>query len=58
MAFDADTGRLTPRFPRVPGFTSGGSCRTGLLQAQIQKTAGQFAGVRRVQIRPETLFQP
>ena len=56
--FDKDSGRLSVYFTQVPGFTSGGSCRTGLLYAQIQKTAGQFAGVSRVLIRPETLFQP
>lgn len=56
--FDKDSGRLSVYFTQVPGFTSGGSCRTGLLYAQIQKTAGQFAGVRQVLIRPETLFQP
>jgi len=56
--FDKDSGRLSIYFTRVPGFTSGGSCRTGLLHAQIKKTAGQFAGVSRVLIRPETLFQP
>ena len=56
--FNESTGCLTLWFTPVPGFTTGGSCRTGLLSAQIRKTAANLAGVRDVQIRPETLFQP
>lgn len=38
--------------------TVGGSCRTGILQAQIQKTAKQFQNVKEVRFLPEDLFQP
>ncbi|MEN9649511.1 MAG: hypothetical protein RL094_478 [Candidatus Parcubacteria bacterium] len=38
--------------------TSGGSCRAGLLRAQIEKTALQFAGVQKVVFKPELVFQP
>ncbi|MFH1188784.1 MAG: GerMN domain-containing protein [bacterium] len=49
---------LTLTFTEIPGFTTGGSCRTGLLYAQIEKTALQFHEIKRVIIQPETLFQP
>ncbi len=55
---ELNDGTLTLTFPEVPGFTSGGSCRTGLLRAQIEKTAQQFPEVDSVVIQPETLFQP
>lgn len=58
VTLNAHTGQLTLSFTRVPGFTTGGSCRTGLLYAQIEKTALQFDGVREVALRPEFLFQP
>ena len=58
VALDKGTGQLTLSFTSVPGFTTGGSCRTGLLYAQIAKTALQFDGVREVALRPEFLFQP
>jgi hypothetical protein len=51
-------GILTLEFTEVPGFTSGGSCRVGLLANQIIKTAKQFEGVREVRFKPEELFQP
>jgi len=51
-------GTLTLTFTQVPGFTSGGSCRTRLLKTQIEKTAKQFPEVEDVVIKPETLFQP
>jgi hypothetical protein len=38
--------------------TSGGSCRVGILKAQIEATAKQFPEVKSVKIIPETLFQP
>ncbi len=58
LHLDQNTGLLTLAFSKVPGFTSGGSCRIRLLKAQIEKTAKQFPGVRKVDIEPETLFQP
>lgn len=58
VALDKGTGQLTLSFTSVPGFTTGGSCRTGLLYAQIEKTALQFDEVREVALRPEFLFQP
>ncbi|MGQ9477280.1 MAG: GerMN domain-containing protein [Candidatus Bipolaricaulia bacterium] len=51
-------GVLTLKFADPTGFTSGGSCRTGLLAAQIIKTAKQFPDVREVRFEPESLFQP
>lgn len=56
--FEENSGELKLTFNKVPGFTSGGSCRVGLLQAQIEKTAAQFPEVENVTIEPETLFQP
>jgi len=38
--------------------TSGGSCRSGILWLQIEKTAKQFTGIEDVQFQPEDLFQP
>lgn len=49
-------GVLTLRFTEVPGFTSGGSCRLGLLYLQIKKTASQFPEVSDVNIEPT--FEP
>ena len=51
-------GVLTLTFPEVAGFTTGGSCRVGLLRAQIEKTALQFDEVEGVEIMPESIFQP
>jgi len=51
-------GVLSLEFSDNSNFTSGGSCRVGLLWAQIEKTAGQFAGIKEVKFIPETLFQP
>ncbi len=45
-------------FTEVPGFTSGGSCRIGLIRAQIEKTALQFEEVKKVFILPEEILQP
>lgn len=53
-----EEGTLTLVFTEVPGFTTGGSCRVGILRAQIEKTAEQFSEVEEVIIEPETLFQP
>lgn len=49
---------LTLTFTEVPSFTSGGSCRTGLLRTQIEKTALQFAEIKYVVLLPEDIFQP
>lgn len=38
--------------------TVGGSCRVGILWAQISETAKQFATVKSVRFMPEELFQP
>lgn len=38
--------------------TSGGSCRTSVLWAQIEATAKQFPEVKKVEYYPKTLFQP
>jgi hypothetical protein len=55
---DLENSVLTLTFNEVPGFTTGGACRTDLLRAQIEKTALQFAAVSEVVIRPISLFQP
>lgn len=51
-------GLLTLEFTNPTDFTTGGSCRTGLLRAQIEKTALQFEKVKEVKFKPEDLFQP
>lgn len=38
--------------------TSGGACRTGILRAQIEKTALQFPDVKEVRILPPECLQP
>jgi len=38
--------------------TSGGACRTGILRAQIEKTAFQFPEVHEVRILPSEALQP
>lgn len=49
---------LTLEFNDPQNQTGGGSCRTGVLWAQIEATALQFAEVDQVQFIPEELFQP
>ena len=51
-------GVLTLEFNDPQNKTGGGSCRVGILRAQIQATAKQFAGVDEVRFIPEELFQP
>jgi hypothetical protein len=51
-------GVLTLTFTEVPGFTTGGACRVGLLRVQVERTALQFAEVNEVVIVPDTIFQP
>lgn len=51
-------GVLTLQFTDLPGFTTGGAARVGLLAAQIVKTAKQFPQVKKVVFEPEYLFQP
>lgn len=51
-------GVLTLEFNDPQNKTSGGSCRTGILWAQIERTARQFDGVNEVRFQPEELFQP
>lgn len=48
---------LVLTFPFIGGFTTGGSCRVGILTSQIEKTALQFPEVKRVVFEPE-VFQP
>lgn len=50
-------GILTLKFPYIPSFTTGGSCRIGLLLDQIVKTAKQFSEVDEVRFDPE-VFEP
>ena len=58
ISLDKKTGILTLDFPLIPWFTSGGSCRVGLLDASIKKTVLQFEEVQRVQYTSEEIFQP
>lgn len=52
-------GRLALTFTEVPGFTTGGSLRTGILAKGIRQTALQFEEVTDVIIEPEgNIFQP
>lgn len=53
-----NNGILTLTFDDPDYFTSGGSCRVGLMWAQIEKTALQFPGVNEVRYLPDSLFQP
>jgi hypothetical protein len=53
-----DDGTLLLEFTEVPGFTSWGSARMLILSNAIIKTAMQFAGVKKVQFMPDSLFQP
>ncbi len=53
-----EDGILTINLNEVPGFTSGGSCRVGILSSQIKKTAMQFEGVKEVIFLPDSIFQP
>lgn len=51
-------GVLSLEFTDPLNKTSGGSCRVGLLWAQIEKTAKQFPEVKQVRFIPPELFQP
>lgn len=51
-------GILTLSFSDPQGKTVGGSCRVGILWAQIERTVKQFSTVKEVRFQPDTLFQP
>jgi len=51
-------GTLVLEFTEIFGFTTGGSSRIMVMREQIEKTALQFAAVKRVEYFPESLFQP
>jgi len=51
-------GTLTLEFTEVPGFTSGGSCRVGIMMQEILKTVRQFPQVKRIVLKPDSLFEP
>lgn len=51
-------GVATLTFDDPQNKTVGGSCRTGILWAQIEATAKQFPTVKSVRFMPEELFQP
>lgn len=52
-----DSGRLTLEFTEVPGFTSGGSCQSGIVMEEILKTVRQFPEVKSIVFKPDTLFE-
>lgn len=49
---------LTLTFHDPNNQSSGGSCRTSILLAQVTATARQFEGVSEVKILPNEVFQP
>jgi hypothetical protein len=51
---------LEPRVYKIElqRHTTDGSCRVGILWAQIEATAEQFPGVNEVKFLPGELFQP
>ena len=51
-------GVATLTFNDLQNKTVGGSCRAGILWAQISETAKQFPTVKSVRFLPEELFQP
>lgn len=51
-------GQLTLEFTDPQNRTGGGSCRVGILWAQIEATAKQLPEVTSVRFIPEELFQP
>jgi hypothetical protein len=54
---DSD-GVLTVTLEDTTNATTGGSCRVGILSAQVEKTALSIEGVESVVLLPEELFQP
>jgi spore germination protein GerM len=53
-----EDGTLILEFEDSLNQTVGGACRVGILWFQIEATAKQFPGVKKVQFLPEELFQP
>lgn len=51
-------GTLILEFEDPLNKTIGGSCRVGILWFQIEETAKQFPGVKKVKFWPEDIFQP
>lgn len=51
-------GTLVLEFEDPLNKSSGGACRTALLWFQIEMTAKQFIGVKKVEFLPDYLFQP
>lgn len=51
-------GTLILEFNDPLAKTIGGACRVGILWFQIEATAKQFPGVKKVQFLPEEIFQP
>lgn len=51
-------GVLTLEFEDPLQKTIGGACRVNILWLQIENTAKQFSGVKKVKFLPEYLFQP
>lgn len=54
----SEDGTLTLTFNDENNSASGGSCRVGILDAQIRKTAMSISGVEDVVMMPEDIFQP
>ncbi|MES2135315.1 MAG: GerMN domain-containing protein [Patescibacteria group bacterium] len=53
-----EQGIATLTFNDPQNKTGGGSCRVGILWAQVEATAKQFSTVKSVHFMPEDLFQP
>lgn len=55
---DINNGIANLTFEDPYYFSSGGSCRTGLIVSMINLTAKQFGNIDRVTLTPSDLFQP
>ena len=53
-----EDGVLSLNFIDFENASSGGSCRVGIMRAQIEATARQFPGISEVRILPEEILQP
>ena len=58
LKVEINDGTMILTFNEVPGFTSGGACRTRILKNQIIKTAEQFSDIKEVILMPENIFEP
>lgn len=55
---ELDRGVLRLTFADSENRLSGGSCRIGIIRAELERTAKQFPGVMSVEFLPEGLLEP